>query len=59
MVITELVKDFPKTHPNTLSKMLRDQAIKDGLEKEWKEESKRKRKVVACKNLEKINAKNY
>ena len=57
--IAELVKDFPKTHPNTLSRMLRDQAIKDGLEKEWKEESKRKRKIVACKNLEKINAKNY
>ena len=57
--IAELVKDFPKTHPSTLSGMLRRQAKKDGLEKEWKEESKRKRKIVACKNLEIINAKNY
>ena len=47
----ELVKYMP------IIKKIHD--TKDGLEKEWKEESKRKRKVVACKNLEKINAKNY
>lgn len=57
--IKELAQNFPKTHPNTLSRMLREQAKKDGLEIEWREESKRKRKIVACKNLEKINDKNH
>lgn len=55
--VLELSKDFPKTHPNTLNKMLRDQAKKDGLFEEWTLEAKRKRKLTAIKNLEKANAK--
>lgn len=43
-------------HPNTLNKMLREQAAKDGLSAEWEAESKRKRKLTAIKNLEKMNA---
>lgn len=57
--VAELAKDFPNTHPNTLCRMLRVQATKDGLEKEWKEEARHKRKITACKNLEKVNAKNH
>lgn len=45
-------------HPNTLNRMMRRQAIRDGLLAEWDAESKRKRKITACKNLEKVNAKN-
>lgn len=42
-------------HPNTLNRMLRVQAIKDGRSTEWIEESRRKRKNVALKNLEMVN----
>lgn len=42
-------------HPNTLCRMMRRQAIKDGLLSAWIEEKRRKRKVTACKNLELIN----
>ena len=45
-------------HPNTLSRMLRVQAEKDGRIHEWKEETARKRKNTALKNLEIINARN-
>ena len=45
-------------HPNTLNRMLREQAYKDGKESEWEEESKRKRKATALKNLELINVRN-
>lgn len=43
-------------HPNTLNRMLRVQAEKDGRTAEWVEEAKRKRRNVALKNLEVINA---
>lgn len=56
--VKELSKNFPNTHPNTLSRMMREQAKKDNLEKEWKQEAKNKRRIVACKNLKKINVKN-
>lgn len=45
-------------HPNTLNKMLRLQADKDGLAEQWQIESQRKRKLAAMKNLEIINARN-
>ena len=45
-------------HPNTLSRMLRVQAEKDGRIHEWKDETARKRKNTALKNLEIINARN-
>jgi hypothetical protein len=45
-------------HPNTLNRMLRVQADKDGRTAEWVAESKRKRKNVALKNLEVINVRN-
>lgn len=45
-------------HPNTLNKMLRVQAEKDGRALEWLEETKRKRRNIAIKNLEAINARN-
>lgn len=45
-------------HPNTLNRMLRQQAEKDGRAWEWKAEAKRKRKLTAIKNLEIINAGN-
>lgn len=43
-------------HPNTLNRMLRVQADKDGLTDQWRAEAKRKRSVTATKNLEAINA---
>lgn len=55
----ELVSDLALevgNHPNTLNKMLREQAVKDGLESEWKAETARKRKQTALRNLDKINA---
>ena len=55
----ELVSDLATevgNHPNTLNRMLREQARKDGLEQAWKEETARKRKQTALRNLEKINA---
>lgn len=45
-------------HPNTLNKMLREQAAKDNRSSEWQTESQRKRKQTALKNLEKINVRN-
>ena len=51
----EVSKELTSTHPNTLNRMLRQQAIKDGLENEWSEEAKRKRKLTAIRNLEKVN----
>lgn len=53
--VLEVSKELPSTHPNTLNRMLRQQAIKDGLESEWSEEAKRKRKLTAIRNLEKVN----
>ena len=56
----EYVADLARevgNHPNTLNRMLRVQAQKDGLAEEWKTEAQRKRKKTAVKNLEKINAK--
>lgn len=55
----ELVSDLALevgNHPNTLNRMLRVQAQKDGLDTEWDQEVKRKRKRTALRNLEKINA---
>lgn len=43
-------------HPNTLNRMLRQQAEKDGRADEWKAEAQRKRKLTALKNLEVVNA---
>ena len=43
-------------HPNTLNRMLRTQATKDGRSEEWVAEAQRKRKLTALKNLEVINA---
>lgn len=57
--VLEVSKNFPNTHPNTLNRMLRVQAEKDGLGEQWKAEAKRKRKIIACKNLAKVNDKNY
>lgn len=45
-------------HANTLNRMLRVQAQKDNKHAEWEAEAKRKRKLVAIRNLEKINARN-
>lgn len=45
-------------HPNTLNKMLRNQAEKDGQADTWKAESQRKRRLAAMRNLEIINARN-
>ena len=55
---TNLAKEIGTVHPNTLNKMLRNQAISDGLEEQWNTEAKRKRREVAKRNLEKVNAKN-
>jgi hypothetical protein len=57
----ETAKDLAKevgNHPNTLNRMMKRQAIRDGLLNEWEEECKRKRRITACKNLGKINVKN-
>jgi len=57
----ELVSDLATevgNHPNTLNRMLRIQAEKDGLSDEWKAEVSRKRRRTALSNLEKINAQN-
>lgn len=53
-----LAKEIGTVHPNTLNKMLRNQAIADGLEEQWNHEAKRKRREVAKRNLEKVNVKN-
>lgn len=43
-------------HPNTLTRMLRVQAQKDGLSNEWEEAMQLRRKATALRNLEAINA---
>jgi hypothetical protein len=43
-------------HPNTLTRMLRVQASKDGLSKAWEQAMKERRLATALSNLEKINA---
>lgn len=56
----ELVIDLAKevgNHPNTLNRMLRVQAEKDGRTDEWKASTAKKRKATAIKNLEVVNAK--
>ncbi len=54
-LITDLASEIGN-HPNTLNKMLRNQADKDGKTAEWAAESARKRRQTALKNLEIINA---
>lgn len=57
----ELVSDLALevgNHPNTLNRMLRVQAEKDGQANQWKAEVSRKRKRTAVRNLERINARN-
>lgn len=57
----ELVSDLALevgNHPNTLNRMLRIQAEKDGLGDEWRKETRRKRRNTAIRNLEVINARN-
>lgn len=58
VTVASIAETLDKTHPNTLNKMLRDQAIKDGLLEEWTKEAKRKRRGVALRNLETMNVKN-
>lgn len=55
--VAELASELGN-HPNTLNRMLRNQAEKDGLGTEWKTEAARKRKCTALKNLEIVNARN-
>jgi hypothetical protein len=45
-------------HPNTLSKLLRVQAVKDGLEFEWKNAMNVRRRNTALKNLERASDRN-
>ena len=54
-LIADLAREFPNTHPNTLSRMLRVTAKKEKMEFKWKEAMKIRRKNVAIRNLEKIN----
>lgn len=56
-LITVLAKEIGN-HPNTLSKMLRTQATKDGLSEEWEVAMTLRRKATALKNLEKVNVGN-
>lgn len=54
----EQVKDLWEgvcSHQNTLSRMLRQTAEKDGLKDQWDEVMKRNRKDAAKRNLERIN----
>lgn len=55
-LISEVQLDLPNTHPNTLSRMLRETAKKEGLESEWKQAMQIRRKNVAIRNLSKINS---
>ncbi len=43
-------------HPNTLTRMLRVQAKKDGLEHKWESAMAERRRATAIRNLEIINA---
>lgn len=54
-LIADLVNELPTTHPNTLSRMLRVVAAKEGLQDAWKDAMKTRRKNAALRNLEKIN----
>lgn len=54
-LIADVANDLPETHPNTLSKMLRITAKKEGLENDWKEAMKIRRRDAAIRNLAKIN----
>lgn len=58
-LIANLCKEVStySVHPNTLSKMLRQTAVKENLEHEWKEAMKIRRKESAIRNLKKANAK--
>ena len=56
--VANVCKELPNTHPNTLNRMLRNQATKDGLLEQWTEEAQRKRKLTALRNLEKANVGN-
>lgn len=54
----EQIKDLWEgisSHPNTLSRMLRQTAEKDGLKDQWDEVMKRNRQDAAKRNLERIN----
>ena len=55
--VLDLVHEV-NNHPNTLNRMLRVQAEKDGRIEEWKKEAKRKRAQTAIKNLVRVNARN-
>lgn len=50
-LISALACELPSTHPNTLSRMLRETAIKENLQSEWKEEMRIRRKNAALRNL--------
>lgn len=54
-LVADVALDLPNTHPNTLSRMLRQTAIKEGLESEWILQMKIRRKNAAIQNLKQIN----
>ena len=59
VLLGEKVQDLAlelNNHPNTLNRMLRAQAIKDGFAQEWKNKAKENRRKTALNNLAKINA---
>lgn len=56
VIIADIAKELPDTHPNTLTRMLRVIATKEGRSDEWKTEMKRRRKNAAIRNLAKINS---
>lgn len=49
--VAKLAKEMGMSHPNTLSKMLRETSIKEGLAEAWTTEMKRRRTQVAIRNL--------
>lgn len=49
--VATLAKEMGMSHPNTLSKMLRETAIKENLIESWNTEMKRRRTLVAIRNL--------
>lgn len=55
-LIQELVLDFPQTHPNTLSRMLRVTAKKENMSEEWKIAMKNRRKDAAISNIQTYNS---
>jgi len=54
-IIADIAAELPDTHPNTLTRMLRVTATKEGRSIEWTEAMKRRRKDAAIRNLAKIN----